>query len=107
MSCPLLALIPEISLGQCLKYKTHSSIILNRFEALNMRLLTLMAAPTPGAPALDGQDEGDVSMVDVSLAVGEREETPAPETPSAAASKKSAAASGGGGVSKKKKKGKR
>lgn len=30
---------------QCLKYKTYSSIILNRFEALNLRLLTSMASP--------------------------------------------------------------
>ncbi|KAI5454381.1 hypothetical protein NCC49_004436 [Naganishia albida] len=29
---------------KCLKYKTYSSIILNRFEALNLRLLTSMAS---------------------------------------------------------------
>lgn len=33
------------SCKQCLKYKTYSSIILNRFEALNLRLLTSMASP--------------------------------------------------------------
>lgn len=98
---------------QCLKYKTHSSIILNRFETLNGRLLTLMAAPTPvaaaPAPAEEQQaEEGDVSMADVSMTVA-REGTPAPETPGGGAKKGGNAPGGGtgGGVSKKKKKGKR
>jgi len=49
----------------CLKYKTHSSIILNRFEALNLSLIKKMqnqrpaveapatSASTPGHPAVD------------------------------------------------------
>jgi len=43
----------------CLKYKTHSSIFLNRFEALNLSLMRKMQnrrpAPTPSeAPVPDG-----------------------------------------------------
>ncbi len=38
---------PPSSPSQCLKYKTHSSIILNRFESLTLNLLTSMSNPTP------------------------------------------------------------
>lgn len=76
---------------QCLKFKTRSSIILNRFEALNLRLLLAMSArPLPAASSSsttvstkpsggDGRDTlaganggeaaGDVVMKDVSTEV--------------------------------------
>lgn len=86
-------------------YKTHSAIILNRFETLNNRLLSTIAnarrrapASVPllgsgsagaGTPALEGDDP----------MAGSGAASPAPGTPKPAAA--------GGGGKKKKKKGKR
>ena len=89
-------------------YKTHSAIILNRFESLNLRLLSSIAnvrrrpvldtsSSTPraaGTPALEGDDP----MTGAAPGAG----TPTPASPPPGSPKKAA---GKGG--KKKKKGKR
>ncbi|WVR09030.1 hypothetical protein IAU60_006090 [Kwoniella sp. DSM 27419] len=72
---------------KCIKYKSHSSIILNRFEALNLRLLTSMsnskrrsttaasgAAPGMGSgsgagtPGLEGPERGGTPAPGAGLA---------------------------------------
>ncbi|WVQ81277.1 hypothetical protein IAT38_003400 [Cryptococcus sp. DSM 104549] len=96
---------------KCLKYKTFSSIILNRFDSLNLRLLSAMtntrARPRPAALAAVAAD------------TPERGSTPAP---AAGGAEEAAAGAGTGGAGaggagqtpaktntggKKKKKGKR
>ncbi|ORY28773.1 signal recognition particle, SRP9/SRP14 subunit [Naematelia encephala] len=83
-------------------YKTFSSIVLNRFESLNLRLLSQMANVKPraristglvGAPERSGTPGVDE--------VGERGSTPAPE------GKRATGTATPGGAGKKKKKGKR
>ncbi|KAJ9114627.1 hypothetical protein QFC22_005500 [Naganishia vaughanmartiniae] len=59
---------PDVPGVKCLKYKTYSSIILNRFESLNLRLLTSMAslraraastiAPAAASAPMEGKVEG-------------------------------------------------
>lgn len=88
-------------------YKTFSAIILNRFEALNSRLLSQIANVKPkprevlelppsgaaraGTPAIEGAADGDDPMTG-----GAATSTPVPEAKKAA-----------GGGNKKKKKGKK
>ncbi|KAH8077396.1 signal recognition particle, SRP9/SRP14 subunit [Cristinia sonorae] len=67
----------------CLKFKTHSSVFLNRFEALNLSLMQKMQNRRPASPAIPS---GNV-------------ETATKETPSAIAP----VSTPGGGVKKKKK----
>ncbi|KAJ9095629.1 hypothetical protein QFC21_005500 [Naganishia friedmannii] len=65
---------------KCLKYKTYSSIILNRFESLNLRLLTSMASPrvravptiAPTATSAPTEDkvEGNSSAEAMTVATG-------------------------------------
>ena len=97
-------LLPHVTLQcsvrkQCLKYKTYSSIILNRFEALNLRLLTSMASPraravpTPTAAASAGVDTAESEGVKVDG------EAPATTT--------TTTLTGKSGAGKKKKKGKK
>jgi signal recognition particle subunit SRP9 len=74
--------------AQCLKYKTYSSIILNRFEALNLRLLTSMASPR-ARKAVPVAETKEVEMVAKEESAGKTEEGT------------------GKGASKKKKKGKK
>ncbi|BEJ15119.1 hypothetical protein CspHIS471_0408860 [Cutaneotrichosporon sp. HIS471] len=91
--------------SKCLMYKTHSAIILNRFETLNHRLLSTIAnarrrAPTApllnsgsggaGTPAVEGDDPMVGSGVASPAAPGTPKPAPAAE----------------GGKKKKKKKGK-
>ncbi|KAL1699034.1 signal recognition particle, SRP9/SRP14 subunit [Schizophyllum commune] len=73
----------------CLKFKTNSSVFLNRFEALNLSLMRKMQNTKPPA-ALPA---ADVEM---------REATPALTTPAPAAPAQIMSAAGGGGVKKKK-----
>lgn len=87
-------------------YKTHSAIILNRFEALNLRLLSQMgnvkrrAALSP--PAASGQATPATPMT-------EDDPMGSPKKGGASPAKGAAALpqAGGGGGKKKKKKGKR
>ncbi|GMK57133.1 hypothetical protein CspeluHIS016_0309730 [Cutaneotrichosporon spelunceum] len=93
--------------SKCLMYKTHSAIILNRFETLNHRLLSTIAnarrrAPTAallnsgsagaGTPAVEGDDP--------MTGPGVASPAQAPGTPKPAPAAE-------GGKKKKKKKGKR
>lgn len=55
-------------MGQCLKFKTYSSIFLNRFEALNLNLIEKMqnrqrpvAASTVPIPAADAPSTNQAS----------------------------------------------
>lgn len=88
--------------SQCIKFKTHSSIVLNRFENLNHRLLTLMASPTarPSPPTLGSAH--DVDLADVSMSV-DRQGTPGPGGEHNTISARQSAGGAGGGVGKKKK----
>lgn len=70
---------------QCLKFKTTSSVFLNRFEALNLSLMQKMTNRKPKPQAAPSQ-------IDVSRAAPERTTTPVP-SPAGVAS---------GGVKKKK-----
>ncbi|KAK8844045.1 hypothetical protein IAR55_006839 [Kwoniella newhampshirensis] len=100
---------------KCIKYKTFSSIILNRFESLNLRLLTKMSNRTVRIPppARHQQNSSTLPIVDTP----ERGGTPAPmgadgEQASTAAATipqngGTPAGKSGGGGGKKKKKGKR
>ncbi|KAI0035526.1 signal recognition particle, SRP9/SRP14 subunit [Vararia minispora EC-137] len=79
----------------CLKFKTHSSIFLNRFETLNRTLIQKMTnaharLPTPESRASTPQINPASSTP--------RSSTPAPSAPPAAST--------GGGTKKKKKKNK-
>ena len=74
---------------QCLKFKTNSSVFLNRFEALNLSLMRKMQNTKPPA----APPAADVEM---------REATPVPATPAPAAPAQITSAAGGGGVKKKK-----
>lgn len=111
---------------QCIMYKTFSAIILNRFEALNNRLLsqisntksrTRLLAPGPtardrGASVSPGAEEDD-PMSGTGLGTPARVGTPAPPTnaPNAQTPNQGAKGGGGaggaGGAGKKKKKGKK
>lgn len=84
---------------QCLKYKTYSSIILNRFESLNLRLLTSMASPRVRAVPTIAP-----SAVAVPIE-GKLEGSSVPETTVGAAATTGGAT--GKSASKKKKKGKK
>ncbi|WWD21299.1 hypothetical protein CI109_105783 [Kwoniella shandongensis] len=94
---------------KCIKYKTFSSIILNRFESLNLRLLTKMSNRTRIAPP-------PTTTAAQSLAIDtpERGGTPAPEEGAGSGAGAAvtgtgtpAGKTGGGAGGKKKKKGKR
>lgn len=89
-------------------YKTHSAIILNRFESLNLRLLSQMAnvkrravlspptqsgAATPATPMTEDDPMGSPKK-----GASPRKGSPAPQAQPQ---------QGGGGGKKKKKKGKR
>ena len=85
----------HILVGQCLKFKTHSSIFLGRFEALNRSLIQkMMNARPPPPPATAAAAAAQVAPVTVSTS----------QSQVAAGSKSSntPAASTGGGVKKKK-----
>ncbi|KAJ9115215.1 hypothetical protein QFC20_001082 [Naganishia adeliensis] len=79
---------------KCLKYKTYSSIILNRFEALNLRLLTSMASPRARAVPVATPTPA-AGAEEVALVTSEQKTGVDP------------AAGTGKGASKKKKKGKK
>ncbi|TBU21805.1 signal recognition particle, SRP9/SRP14 subunit [Dichomitus squalens] len=72
----------------CLKFKTHSSVFLNRFDALNLSLMQKMQnrRPTQASTA--------PSAV--------RQDTPQPQDPAAPASTPAPSGPAGGGVKKKK-----
>lgn len=84
-------------------YKTHSAIILNRFEALNLRLLSQMAnvkrRPVLSPPNVSGAATPTTQMEDDPMG-SPRKGSPAPQA-------QQQQAAGGGGGKKKKKKGKR
>jgi hypothetical protein len=76
---------------QCLKFKTHSSIFLGRFEALNRSLIQKMTNARPPPPAAVAQvAPATVSTFQPQAATGSKSSG----TPGAASS--------GGGVKKKK-----
>ncbi|QRV85507.1 hypothetical protein RhiJN_27581 [Ceratobasidium sp. AG-Ba] len=80
---------PQLTLdvSQCLKFRTHSSIMLGRFETLNLELMRKMQNRTaPPPPLQSGPAAAD----------SDRAGTPVPGGASAAA------AAGGGGAKKKK-----
>jgi len=82
---------------ECIKFKTHSSIFLNRFDALNLSLLTKMTnrrPPPPPAPVPTKQSLAHAPHSASTPPPGEtsRSVTPLP----------SAGGPAGGGVSKKK-----
>ncbi|WVF65497.1 hypothetical protein IAT40_000225 [Kwoniella sp. CBS 6097] len=109
---------------KCIKYKSHSSIILNRFESLNLRLLTQMSN-SKRRPQTQSQPSSAPVPVLVAGGIGSGVGTPVVETPerggTPALGKESAqgqgqgqtpaqgakTGGGGGGGGKKKKKGKR
>jgi len=91
---------------QCIKYKTHSSVFLNRFEALNLSLMEKMQNVTTS-------ETQDVDMADTTQAGG-RKAGPANQAqdtqPSNQPTNSSTPAAGGSvaaGGAKKKKKGKK
>ena len=76
----------------CLKFSTHSSIFLNRFETLNFSLMQKMQNRRPAPPP-------SIAIPSISAtpeAIGERAGTPGVSTPAAAGGV------AGGGVKKKK-----
>lgn len=79
---------------QCLKYQTHSSVFLNRFEALNLSLMQKMQNRRPPVAAEPLVSVKTTIQVDDSRA----------GTPTSGASNAAPATSGvaGGGVKKKK-----
>nr|GAT48324.1 predicted protein [Mycena chlorophos] len=79
----------------CLKFKTSSSVFLNRFEALNLALIQKMQNRRPPAP--------QTHLVAASVPAT-KAESPAPEIPAAAPSSAVPTAGGpaAGGVKKKK-----
>ncbi|EJU00401.1 signal recognition particle SRP9/SRP14 subunit [Dacryopinax primogenitus] len=81
----------------CLQHKTHSSLLLNRFDALNLQLMKRMRA-RPDPPAL----VEDAMAVDDRASVPKAEEVKGSGQPHVASS-----AGAGGGGKKKKKKGKK
>jgi signal recognition particle subunit SRP9 len=102
--------------SKCLMYKSFSSIILNRFESLNLRLLSQIANVRPKArllPVAGGSNEpsragtpgleGDDPMVGTGAGKEEKKEEKA--GPPAGEGKQGGGGQGAGG--KKKKKGKR
>ena len=89
-------------------YKTFSSIILNRFEALNLRLLAQMTNARPPTRAVDIREQKEMRAM--SPGVGEDE--PMDGTSGNAPGRTGTpvgtpAKAGGAGAAKKKKKGKR
>jgi signal recognition particle subunit SRP9 len=96
---------------QCIMYKSFSSIILNRFESLNVRLLSQIAnskprirtSATPGPSTEIGVGGEDDPMLGTAEKGRERSGTPAVGAGGSAV----AGAPGAGGGGKKKKKGKR
>lgn len=75
---------------QCLKFKTYSSIFLNRFEALNLSLMRKMQNKQHPQPVAD-------APIDVSDSGGVKETAAA-----AAIAAGTTGVAGGGGVKKKK-----
>jgi len=73
----------------CLKFKTHSSIFLGRFEALNRSLIQKMINHRPVPPAVEQVAPATLSV-------------PQPQVTTTSSSSRSPAASTGGGVKKKK-----
>ncbi|WVW79386.1 hypothetical protein I302_101355 [Kwoniella bestiolae CBS 10118] len=91
---------------KCIKYKSHSSIILNRFESLNLRLLTQMSNTRPKRPI--PTLSGGSGLGTPAAETPERGGTPAPEE--SVVNDKSQGGQNtktGGGGGKKKKKGKK
>ncbi|KAJ3535968.1 hypothetical protein NM688_g6899 [Phlebia brevispora] len=75
----------------CLKFKTYSSIFLNRFEALNLSLMQKMQNRRPQPQAGASSAQADTGAV-------------APQEAAASVPTISSGATGGGGVKKKQKK---
>jgi signal recognition particle subunit SRP9 len=101
---------------QCIKYKSFSSIILNRFESLNIRLLSQIANAMPRArlPLGGGGDapnkvdtllEDEAEAMTVDVPAGAAASQLSTGTGAAGSGAKGPNTPGGGG--KKKKKGKR
>lgn len=81
--------------GQCLKFKTHSSVFLNRFDALNLTLMQKMQNRRPAQASTTLTPSASIaSQIPTSAssqtAASEAPSTPAPGGPA------------GGGVKKKK-----
>lgn len=100
--CP----VPAADTPQCIKYKTFSAIILNRFESLNLRLLSSITNARRRAPVVVGSGSAGAGTPTaerddpLKAAAGSGSNTPQRKgTP--------AATPGAGGAGKKKKKGKR
>ncbi|WWC98004.1 hypothetical protein V866_004893 [Kwoniella sp. B9012] len=97
---------------KCIKYKSHSSIILNRFESLNLRLLTQMSNTRPKRLPIPNSTSG---LATPAVETPERGATPALEEVSTNDKDKSQGGPGGSnagqgaksGGGKKKKKGKK
>ncbi|KAL1411145.1 hypothetical protein Q8F55_002095 [Vanrija albida] len=91
---------------KCIKYKTFSAIILNRFEALNLRLLSSITNARRRAPVLTGSGSGGAGTP---VAEGDDPLKAAAGSGSNTPQRKGTPAAGGaaGGAGKKKKKGKR
>ncbi|TXT13708.1 hypothetical protein VHUM_01075 [Vanrija humicola] len=90
---------------KCIKYKTFSAIILNRFESLNLRLLSSITNARRHAPVLGGSGSAGAGTPTVEgddpLKGGSGSNTPQRKgTPAATGG-------AGGAAGKKKKKGKR
>ena len=89
-----------------MKYKTHSSIYLNRFEALNLSLMQKMQNRRPPPPVVTSLSPPNTS----SAKTGDVPKSPAKEVKVEDASQSGTAAPGSGGVQGggvKKKKGKK
>jgi len=78
----------------CLKFKTHSSIFLGRFEALNRSLIQKMTNTRPPPPATPAAPAAQVAPATAS--------TSQPQVATGFKSSNTPAASTGGGVKKKK-----
>ncbi|ODN74476.1 hypothetical protein L202_06861 [Cryptococcus amylolentus CBS 6039] len=97
---------------KCLKYKTFSSIILNRFDSLNLRLLTSMSntRARPKLPTTSATETPEREGTPAPAAAGADEQSQAGQTQSNATAGGQAqgqGASNSGGNKKKKKKGKK
>jgi len=94
---------------QCLQYKSFSAIILNRFESLNLRLLSNIGNVRRRVPVLSGGSSAATPAVEgddpIAAAVksGPASGTATPAIGASSPAPTPAPAAGGGGKKKKKK----